>query len=440
MGRRLGQAVRLPRLRGDRHDELRLRGHARPGRRRRDRATRRSPTPPTSPRATAAAGERRPRGLLRRRSGRRGGDDPRWPSTPAPPGASVEDYTGRRHDLSTVGPPPSGWPPRSRPRRPVGLVLTARAENLIRGVHDLADTIARLQAYQEAGADVLYAPGLFTIDDVRPSSTSVDRRSTCCCCRAARRRRARRRRRRPAVGRRHAGLGRWGAVAEAARELLPTAPGYGSAGRASGRAGREVARRACGATPASVSRPLPFARLACAHGRVQDGEQHDADGDHAERQVGRVLARRAPDRARTPTAAPSTPTGSARCGGGRGRGSSGGGGGGPCRRRRAPCAASPGGRWRTAGRASGTPRMNSGMTSGARKKYVWPTKRWSGSARPPTTLVDTAISRPSSSAPLSPMKIRAGLKLCGRKPTHRPTAMIAIERADVGLASADRGR
>ena len=48
-----------------------------------------------------------------------------------------------------------------------------------------------------------------------------------------------------------------------------------------------------------------------------------------------------------------------------------------------------------------------------------------GSARPPTTLVDTAISSPSSSAPPSPMKIRAGLKLCGRKPTHSPTAMIA---------------
>ncbi|MGH9058455.1 MAG: isocitrate lyase/PEP mutase family protein, partial [Acidimicrobiales bacterium] len=40
-----------------------------------------------------------------------------------------------------------------------GLVLTARAENFIRGHPDLADTIARLQAYQQAGADVLYAPG-----------------------------------------------------------------------------------------------------------------------------------------------------------------------------------------------------------------------------------------------------------------------------------------
>ena len=56
-----------------------------------------------------------------------------------------------------------------------GLVLTARAENFIRGNPDLADTIARLQAYQEAGADVLYAPGLSDIDDIRSVITSVDR-------------------------------------------------------------------------------------------------------------------------------------------------------------------------------------------------------------------------------------------------------------------------
>src|ERR1700716_2280963 len=43
---------------------------------------------------------------------------------------------------------------------PVHLVLTARAENHVRGRPDLSDTIERLQAYQEAGADVLYAPGL----------------------------------------------------------------------------------------------------------------------------------------------------------------------------------------------------------------------------------------------------------------------------------------
>ena len=45
--------------------------------------------------------------------------------------------------------------------------LTARAENLIRGRNDLDDTIRRLQAFEAAGADVLYAPGLKTLEEVR---------------------------------------------------------------------------------------------------------------------------------------------------------------------------------------------------------------------------------------------------------------------------------
>jgi 2-methylisocitrate lyase-like PEP mutase family enzyme len=46
-------------------------------------------------------------------------------------------------------------------------MLTARAENHLRGNPDLDDTIARLQAYERAGADVLYAPGLRTVDEIR---------------------------------------------------------------------------------------------------------------------------------------------------------------------------------------------------------------------------------------------------------------------------------
>ena len=45
--------------------------------------------------------------------------------------------------------------------------LTARAENLLHGRHDLDDTIRRLQAFEAAGADVLYAPGLTTLEEVR---------------------------------------------------------------------------------------------------------------------------------------------------------------------------------------------------------------------------------------------------------------------------------
>ena len=46
-------------------------------------------------------------------------------------------------------------------------VLTARAENHIRGNPNLDDTVARLQAYESAGADVLYAPGLATVEEIR---------------------------------------------------------------------------------------------------------------------------------------------------------------------------------------------------------------------------------------------------------------------------------
>ncbi|MEO6026703.1 MAG: isocitrate lyase/phosphoenolpyruvate mutase family protein [Candidatus Binatia bacterium] len=57
----------------------------------------------------------------------------------------------------------------------VPFVLTARAENFVAGRPDLADTIARLQAYQAAGADVLFAPGLVSADDIATVVRSVDR-------------------------------------------------------------------------------------------------------------------------------------------------------------------------------------------------------------------------------------------------------------------------
>ncbi len=53
--------------------------------------------------------------------------------------------------------------------------LTARAENYLFGRPDLKDTIKRLQAYQEAGADVLYAPGLTSKDEIAAVVSSVDR-------------------------------------------------------------------------------------------------------------------------------------------------------------------------------------------------------------------------------------------------------------------------
>ena len=58
---------------------------------------------------------------------------------------------------------------------PVRLVLTARAENYLRGKPYLADTIARLQSYSEAGADVLFAPGVTKPEEIRELVASVDR-------------------------------------------------------------------------------------------------------------------------------------------------------------------------------------------------------------------------------------------------------------------------
>jgi 2-methylisocitrate lyase-like PEP mutase family enzyme len=58
---------------------------------------------------------------------------------------------------------------------PVPFVLTARAENYLHGRHDLTDTIERLEAYQEAGADVLFAPRVIDRDELRQLLASVDR-------------------------------------------------------------------------------------------------------------------------------------------------------------------------------------------------------------------------------------------------------------------------
>ena len=54
-------------------------------------------------------------------------------------------------------------------------MLTARAENFLHDRQDISDTIARLQAFQEAGAHVLYAPGLRTMEDIQSVLQSIDR-------------------------------------------------------------------------------------------------------------------------------------------------------------------------------------------------------------------------------------------------------------------------
>jgi 2-methylisocitrate lyase-like PEP mutase family enzyme len=56
-----------------------------------------------------------------------------------------------------------------------GMVLTARCENHLHGRHDLGETITRLQAYARAGADVLYAPGVRDLADIRRIVAETDR-------------------------------------------------------------------------------------------------------------------------------------------------------------------------------------------------------------------------------------------------------------------------
>lgn len=93
-------------------------------------------------------------------------------------GCSVEDYS-RRDDEPIFGIELAAERVAAAAEAahsgPVHFVLTARAENYLHGRPDLGDTIARLQAFQQAGADVLYAPGLQSIEDIRLVLSEVDR-------------------------------------------------------------------------------------------------------------------------------------------------------------------------------------------------------------------------------------------------------------------------
>jgi len=93
-------------------------------------------------------------------------------------GGSIEDFTGRTQDpiyeikfaaerIRAAAAAVAALP--------FPFLLTARAENLIRGRPDLDDTIRRLQAYQEAGANVLYAPGLSRREDIAAVVRAVER-------------------------------------------------------------------------------------------------------------------------------------------------------------------------------------------------------------------------------------------------------------------------
>ena len=93
-------------------------------------------------------------------------------------GASLEDATGRpERPLYSAEEATARVRAAAEAARGLGVpfVLTARAENFIRGNPDLDDTIARLRAYEAAGADVLMAPGLPDLEAVRAVCAALSR-------------------------------------------------------------------------------------------------------------------------------------------------------------------------------------------------------------------------------------------------------------------------
>ena len=92
-------------------------------------------------------------------------------------GCSIEDWDPREqrlYDIDTASERVAAAAETAHAGH-VRLVLTARAENHLRGNPDVRDTIARLHAYQQAGADVLYAPVLDRPEDLRDLLAAVER-------------------------------------------------------------------------------------------------------------------------------------------------------------------------------------------------------------------------------------------------------------------------
>jgi 2-methylisocitrate lyase-like PEP mutase family enzyme len=90
-------------------------------------------------------------------------------------GCSIEDSTGRADDPIYEAAHAAERVAAAVEAGAGRLVLTGRAENFLHGRDDLADTIDRLQRYQEAGAHVLYAPGLKTAEQIRTVVQELDR-------------------------------------------------------------------------------------------------------------------------------------------------------------------------------------------------------------------------------------------------------------------------
>lgn len=81
-------------------------------------------------------------------------------------GMSIEDFSPKTHAIDPIDVATERVAAAAQAARRHGVVLTGRAENLIHGIDDLDDTITRLKAYRDAGADILYAPGLVRLADI----------------------------------------------------------------------------------------------------------------------------------------------------------------------------------------------------------------------------------------------------------------------------------
>lgn len=94
-------------------------------------------------------------------------------------GCSIEDYSGEEdapiYELAEAVERVTAAAEAAHEPSGTRLVLTARCENLLHGRPDLEETIARLQAYAQAGADALFAPGLTDSEDIRRVVESVER-------------------------------------------------------------------------------------------------------------------------------------------------------------------------------------------------------------------------------------------------------------------------
>ena len=92
-------------------------------------------------------------------------------------GASIEDHNGAKgaplYAIEVAAARVAAAVRAARSLPFAGFAITARAENFFRGQPDLADTIARLKAYEAAGADVLFAPALPDLDAVRAVCAAV---------------------------------------------------------------------------------------------------------------------------------------------------------------------------------------------------------------------------------------------------------------------------